>query len=60
MSHPLLIGLFETPALAAEAARRLRSLGIPPGSVSIVAPTHDEEGAIAAVADATPGSDAVH
>jgi len=57
MSHPLLIGLFDTPAIAAEAARGLRNLGIPAGSVSIVAPTHDEEGAIAAVADASPGSE---
>jgi hypothetical protein len=57
MSHPLLIGLFETPAVAAEAARGLRALGISAGNVSIVAPTHDEEGAIAAVADASPGSE---
>jgi hypothetical protein len=57
MSHPLLIGLFETPDLAANAARGLRALGIPAGSVSIVAPTHDEEGAIAAIADASPGSE---
>jgi hypothetical protein len=57
MSHPLVIGLFDTPAIAAEAARGLRNLGIPAGRVSIVAPTHDEEGAIAAVADASPGSE---
>jgi hypothetical protein len=57
MSHPLLIGLFGTPAMAAHAARGLRTLGIAAGNVSIVAPTHDEEGAIAAVADASPGSE---
>jgi hypothetical protein len=57
MSHPLLIGLFETPAVAADAARGLRTLGIPAGNVSIVAPTHDEEGAIASEADASPGSE---
>jgi hypothetical protein len=57
MSHPLLLGLFDTPVVAAEAARGLRSLGIGAGDVSIVAPTHDEEGAIAAVADASPGSE---
>ena len=57
MSHPLLIGLFDTPAVAASAARRLRELGLPAGAISVVAPTHDEEGAIAAVADASPGSE---
>ena len=57
MSHPLVIGLFDTPAIAAEAARGLRTFGVPAGGVSIVAPTHDEEGAIAAVADASPGSE---
>jgi hypothetical protein len=57
MSHPLLIGLFESPAVAADAARGLRTFGIPAGNVSIVAPTHDEEGAIAAIADASPGSE---
>jgi hypothetical protein len=57
MSHPLLIGLFDTPAVAANAARGLRTLGISAGNVSIVAPTHDEEGAIASVADASPGSE---
>jgi hypothetical protein len=57
MSHPLLIGLFHTPAAAADAARALRALGLPAGAISIVAPTHDEEGAIATVADASPGSE---
>jgi hypothetical protein len=57
MSHPLLIGLFDTPALAADAARGLRAVGLPADDISIVAATHDEEGAIAAVADASPGSE---
>ena len=57
MSHPLLIGLFDTPEVAANAARALRALGVPPAKVSIVASTHDEEGAIARVSDATPGSE---
>ena len=57
MSHPLLIGLFETPAGAAEAARALRGLGVPPARVSVVASTHDEEGVIARAADASPGSE---
>lgn len=57
MSHPLLIGLFDTPALAADAARGLRAVGLRADDISIVAPTHDEEGAIAALADASPGSE---
>ena len=57
MSHPLLIGLFDSPAVAADAARALRGLGVPPARVSIVASTHDEQGAIAKAADASPGSE---
>ena len=57
MSHPLLIGLFEAPSVAADAARALRALGVPPARVSIVASTHDEQGAIAKAADASPGSE---
>ena len=57
MSHPLLIGLFDQPAVAADAARALRALGVPPAKVSIVASTHDEEGAIAQATDATPGAE---
>ena len=57
MVHPLVMGLFETPHVAAPAARALRDLGIPASQVSIVAGNHDEEGAIAKAADATPGSE---
>jgi hypothetical protein len=57
MSHPLVLGLFETAAAAAAAARELRALGIPAQRVSIVARTHDEEGSVAREADATPGSE---
>jgi len=57
MSHPLLIGLFDKPDVAAGAARALRELGVPPAKVSIVASTYAEEGAIASVSDATPGSE---
>jgi hypothetical protein len=57
VSHPLLIGLFDQPDVAADAARALRALGVPPAKVSIVASTHDEEGAIARAADASPGSE---
>ena len=57
MSHPLVLALFDRPAAAAAAARELRTLGIPPARVSIVARSHDEEGALARAADASPGSE---
>jgi hypothetical protein len=57
MSHPLVLGLFDTPAAAAAAARDLRSLGVPSERVSIVARTHDEEGDVARAGGATPGSE---
>lgn len=56
-SHPLVIGLFDTAAAAAAAARELRVLGVPAKRVSIVARTHDEEGSLARAAGATPGSE---
>ena len=57
MSHALVIALFEDPNVAGAAARELRALGIPPHRVSIVARSHDEEGALARAADASPGSE---
>src|SRR5262245_57457642 len=57
MSHPLVLALFENPAAAASAARELRALGVPQDKVSIVARSHDEEGALAQAADASPGSE---
>jgi hypothetical protein len=57
MSHPLVLALFNDAAAAAQAARALRVLGVARERVSIVARTHDEEGAVAAAADASPGSE---
>jgi hypothetical protein len=57
MSHPLVLALFDDAATAARAAKALRQQGIPRHRVSIVARTHDEEGAVAAAADASPGSE---
>ena len=57
MSHRLVLGLFDSPAAAAAAARDLRALGVPQHRVSIVARTHDEEGDLARQAGATPGSE---
>jgi hypothetical protein len=57
MSHPLVIALFDDPNAAAAAARDLRALGVPPAHVSVVTRSHDEEGALARAADASPGSE---
>ena len=55
--HPLVLALFEDPSSAAAAARGLRGLGIPRERVSVVARSHDEEGAIATATGASPGSE---
>ncbi len=57
MTHPLVLGLFDTPETAAAAARALRGLGIPRERVSIVARNHDEEGDLARASGASPGSE---
>lgn len=55
--HPLVLGLFDDPSSAAAAARGLRGIGISRERVSIVARSHDEEGALAEAAGASPGSE---
>jgi hypothetical protein len=55
--HPLVLGLFNDAKAAAAAARDLRHLGVPRERVSVVARTHDEEGAIARASDASPGAE---
>ena len=57
MSHPVVLALFDDAAHAAAAARDLRALGIPRERVSIVARSHDEEGAISRASGASPGSE---
>lgn len=57
MSHPLVLALFDDPSAAAAAARDLRATGIPAERVSIVARSHDEEGALARATDTSPGSE---
>src|SRR6201988_1155439 len=57
MSHALVMALFQDAAAAAAAAKDLRTLGIPRERVSIVARSHDEEGAIAEAPGASPGSE---
>jgi hypothetical protein len=51
------LALFDDAAAAAAAARKLRALGVSPDRVSIVARTHDEEGAVARASGASPGSE---
>ena len=55
--HPLVLALFDDPASAARSARGLRSMGLARERVSVVARSHDEEGALADAAGATPGSE---
>ena len=55
MPHALVMALFDDAAAAADAARDLRKLGISRERVSIVARTHDEEGALAQASGASPG-----
>jgi hypothetical protein len=55
--HPLVLGLFDDAAPAARAARALRDLGLSRERVSIVARSHDEEGALARASGASPGTE---
>ena len=55
--HPLVLALFDDPVAAASAARDLRGLGISRERVSVVARSHDEEGALAEASGASPGSE---
>ena len=57
MPHPVVLALFADAAAAATAARSLRAFGVARERVSIVARSHDEEGAVARIAEASPGSE---
>ncbi len=57
MSHPLVLGLFSTPAKAADAAAALHGLGIRRESLSVVAHTQADAEALADRMDATAGVD---
>ena len=57
MAHSVVLALFGDAAAAADAARRLRAFGGARERGSIVASSHDEEGAIAMAAEASPGSE---
>lgn len=57
MSHPLVLALFASVDEAAGGARAARALGVAPEQISVVARSHEEEGAIAERIGATPGAD---
>src|SRR5215216_1213914 len=57
MPHPLVLGLFTDRSAAATAARAARNLGVDREHLSIVARTHDVEGAIAEAGSASPGAE---
>jgi len=53
----LVLAVFQAATAAAGAASDFRGLGIPRARVSMVARPHDEEGALARAAGASPGSE---
>jgi hypothetical protein len=55
--HPIVLALFSDPSAAAVAGRELRGLGIRREEISIVARTHDDEGAVAQQSGGSPGSE---
>jgi hypothetical protein len=57
VTHPLVLGLFHDATTAAGAAKVLRDAGYPREQLSIVARSHEEEGAIANAAGASPGAE---
>ena len=57
MSHALVLGLFDSAASAAAAARALHAAGIGRNELSIVSRSHQEEGTLANQMDGTPGAD---
>ena len=57
MSHPLVLGLYRSATAAAAGARAVHAAGVPRDRISVVARSHDEEGALANQMDATPGVD---
>jgi hypothetical protein len=57
MPHPLVLALFQDRTTAAEAASRLRSIGLGRSDLSVVAATHQVEGTLADELEATPGAE---
>jgi hypothetical protein len=57
VSHSLVLALFSDPTAAAAAGREVRGLGIPREAISVVARSHDDEGALAQQSGGSPGSE---
>ena len=57
MPHTLVLALYQDRSTATEAAKRLRALGLPREDLSLVARSHQQEGAIAEEMEATPGAE---
>jgi hypothetical protein len=57
VSHSLVLALFADAEAATVAARALHVDGIGRDALSVVARSHDEEGALARLMDATPGAE---
>ncbi len=55
MSHPLVLALYGSPSSAAAGARALHAAGVPHDRISVITRNHDEDTALAAQLDATPG-----
>jgi hypothetical protein len=57
VSHSLVLALFSDPSAAAAAGRELRGMGVRREEISIVARSHDDEGALAQQSGGSPGSE---
>lgn len=55
MPHPLVLALYPSPGAAAAGARAAHAAGVLSDSISVVSRNHDEDTALAAQMDATPG-----
>lgn len=57
MAHPVVLALYSNAAAAAAGARAAHAAGVSREHLSVVARTHDEEGALAEQMGGTPGAE---
>lgn len=57
MPHPLVLALYPSPSAAAAGARAAHAAGASHDNISVVSRNHDEDTALAARMDATPGAE---
>jgi hypothetical protein len=55
MPHPLVLALYPSPSTAAAGARAVHAAGVQHDRISVISRNHDEDTALAAQMDATPG-----